>query len=279
MNKTDFQNGYALGFVSGGTVKVGKSLPDWDDDSPVIANGVSTVTNNVVWELTEKGTFRWKVVDQSASVKRASLGSVQLNAIPLEYKVIASKIKQIDVEDGITSVGLCFAVNCERVRIPESVTTIVVAGMFGIKDLDFRISKTIEASQFENHYALETIAINQVVTTINQKAFNNCYSLKEFDFSNITAISVNSFANTISLSGDIVLGSALKSINTNAFSGSAIKSVRFQNTGTLPTIQSTSFSNCPRLKDIYCPWDEGAVANAPWGAIGTTIHYNCVEGV
>ena len=33
-------------------------------------------------------------------------------------------------------------------------------------------------------------------------------------------------------------------------------------------------SNRGTLTDIYVPWAEGAVANAPWGATGATIHYD-----
>jgi hypothetical protein len=39
-------------------------------------------------------------------------------------------------------------------------------------------------------------------------------------------------------------------------------------------IAATAFSQCTALKDIYVPWAEGAVANAPWGAPNATIHYN-----
>lgn len=34
------------------------------------------------------------------------------------------------------------------------------------------------------------------------------------------------------------------------------------------------FEACSNLKDIYVPWAEGEVANAPWGATNATIHYN-----
>ena len=53
----------------------------------------------------------------------------------------------------------------------------------------------------------------------------------------------------------------------------------FQNSiNNLPTIASNAFENCQDLTDIYCPWAEGEVANAPWGATKATIHYNYVEG-
>lgn len=35
-----------------------------------------------------------------------------------------------------------------------------------------------------------------------------------------------------------------------------------------------AFADCYSLTDIYVPWAEGEVANAPWGATNATIHYN-----
>ena len=39
------------------------------------------------------------------------------------------------------------------------------------------------------------------------------------------------------------------------------------------TIHTTAFSEDTALTDIYVPWAEGAVENAPWGATNATIHY------
>lgn len=40
-------------------------------------------------------------------------------------------------------------------------------------------------------------------------------------------------------------------------------------------LESTLFYNCPSLTDIYVPWSEGEISNAPWGAnSNVTIHYN-----
>ncbi len=40
------------------------------------------------------------------------------------------------------------------------------------------------------------------------------------------------------------------------------------------TLDSTPFHNCSGITDIYVPWSEGEVANAPWGANNATIHYD-----
>lgn len=47
---------------------------------------------------------------------------------------------------------------------------------------------------------------------------------------------------------------------------------------TLTTFHATAFTGCANLTDIYVPWAEGEVANAPWGAPNENlvIHYNTV---
>ena len=40
------------------------------------------------------------------------------------------------------------------------------------------------------------------------------------------------------------------------------------------SIHVNAFRKANALADIYVPWSEGEVANAPWGATNATIHYN-----
>ena len=41
-----------------------------------------------------------------------------------------------------------------------------------------------------------------------------------------------------------------------------------------PQIAANAFRRTDALTDIYVPWSEGDVANAPWGAVNATVHYN-----
>ena len=62
-------------------------------------------------------------------------------------------------------------------------------------------------------------------------------------------------------------------IEESAFTGcTGITSLTFK--GTPTSIPAWTFGNCTNLKDIYVPWSEGAVANAPWSATNATIHYD-----
>jgi len=42
------------------------------------------------------------------------------------------------------------------------------------------------------------------------------------------------------------------------------------------SIHAQCFGTNNNLRDIYVPWSQGEVANAPWGATNATIHYNTV---
>lgn len=58
------------------------------------------------------------------------------------------------------------------------------------------------------------------------------------------------------------------------YSVSSITSIIINSTPT--TIDGNAFRRATALTDIYVPWSEGAVANAPWGATAATIHYDTV---
>ena len=102
-------------------------------------------------------------------------------------------------------------------------------------------------------------------------------------------------------------GSTFTSNSGSAFSyASGVKTVTLKNvTGSLPALVFAYMQSCHTVKfigshpetitnncftglgniyvganarniDIYVPWAEGAIANAPWGATKATIHYNTV---
>lgn len=254
----------------------GGGLPDWDDNSPIIASG--TNSNNTYWELTEKGTLMWKLTNPEKSGKAIFSSGSDLHQIPLNYKAIMSKIKQAYISDGITDAAVVWAIKCERVRFPDSLVNAptLISGI-SVKELDISNENFVKLSDYiyNNANTLEKIKLSPNITTINRNAFFNCYSLKEIDLKNILTFKILCFSNCAALDKDIVFNPNLISIESQAFAVSGIKSVKFQNSvDSLPTIANNAFSLCRELTDIYCPWAEGAVANAPWGATNATIHYN-----
>lgn len=88
------------------------------------------------------------------------------------------------------------------------------------------------------------------VTNLGIVCFGGCASLKELPyFPNVTRVASSAFVNCTGLTL-VKFYKKLTSCANNAFTG------------------------CTNLTDIYVPWAEGEVANAPWGATNATIHYN-----
>lgn len=264
----------------------GGSLPDWDDDSPIIASGYSYYTNNITWELTEKGTFRWKIVDINAggsNALNAGLGGTPLSQISLEYQAIAPKIKQMYAADGIKKLEFGYAVNCERVKLPNTlIERPTLPFLPSMKEVDFsdNLFSTLLDYQCNQWVELEKVILSPLLATIPTRAFAQCYSLKDINIENVTTFNGSCFMEDFSLNGNIVFSENLTSIASQAFYRTRIKSVKYQNsTDNLPTIANNAFFQCRELKTIFCPWAEGAVDNVSGGAPNATIYYNVTYDV
>ena len=107
--------------------------------------------------------------------------------------------------------------------------------------------------------------------TINQYAFGECGFTAPV-IENVYKIDTNAFNG--SSMAEITLGVGVLSYNT--FAGcSNLKTVRFIND--TMTIDGNAFYGVRGIvTDIYVPWENGAVANAPWGASSAEIHYDTV---
>ena len=233
-------------------------LPDWDDDSPIIANDRSYVTENVIWELTEKGTFRWKIIDINAGGSNslyAWIGdSALLSSVPLYYQQYCTKIKQIYVPDGIKEVEFLYAINCERIRTPNTLIKCPRwAAMTNIKevDCDSEAYSTLKDYNFAKSYSLEKVKLYSGLTIIPRNTFEDCYLLRDINLENVTTFGIACFRNDFSLKKDIIFSPDLKSIADNAFQYTRIKSVTFQPpNGDFPTIANTAFNNCRNLTEV-----------------------------
>lgn len=66
---------------------------------------------------------------------------------------------------------------------------------------------------------------------------------------------------------------SLCTIRNASFKGcTGLTEITFQSTPT--SISPSAFEGCTNLTTINVPWNEGEVANAPWGATNATINYN-----
>ena len=103
-------------------------------------------------------------------------------------------------------------------------------------------------------------------------AFEYCGNLSEVSLPAAEEINGYAFRQAKKLN-EIWLPNVVK-VTASVFYGSFIAVVKFGKI--VETINSDAFNGSSMTKDIYVPWSEGEVANAPWGATNATIHYNTV---
>ena len=148
--------------------------------------------------------------------------------------------------------------NITKMVIPDGVETICQFAFYGRKKL-------------------ASVAIPDSVATIGNGAFFNCFELQIAELPpNLVTLEAQAFyqnwQSTISR-----IPATVKTIGNGAFyQNSRITSVTFE--GTPTTLHAQAFQGCSNLETINCPWAEGEVANAPWGATNATINYNYSGG-
>ena len=108
---------------------------------------------------------------------------------------------------------------------------------------------SIGTNAFSNWNQLALTSLPEGVTVIGYGAFIGCYNLA------LTTIPAG-----------------VKIIDEYAFLGTGLTSLTFK--GTPTSMADNIFAYCEKITDIYVPWAEGAVDNAPWGAANATVHYN-----
>lgn len=257
----------------------GGDLPDWDDDSPVIASGEGA-TQNSVWELTEKGTLRWTMVDPSLTTGNnaiAGFNTTALSVIPLEFQEVALRVKQAMAAEGFKRFEAVYMPYCSRIKIPSTVTAYTMVNGTSIDEIDLTIGDVTSLPDYayNNQFRLKKAVLPPAITTLPQRSFASNYSLSEINIGNVTVFKNSCFYEAFNLSGTIDFNANLTSIEATAFYRTRLNVLRFHNAlDSLPTIASNSFAQARALADIYVPWAEGAVANAPWGASNATIHFN-----
>ena len=76
---------------------------------------------------------------------------------------------------------------------------------------------------------------------------------------------------------EIRLPQTLKKTNTYSINRiSNLTKVYFTGKPDGISLGGATFDTVNNLRDIYVPWSQGEVANAPWGASRATIHYDTV---
>ena len=249
-------------------------LPDWDDDSPIIISGQG-INEHSTWEITEKGTLKWKQTGLStkANVGFDSVNVTGILAYSNDFAKNAYKVRQVIIDGEFKTCSIVGLPNCERIKISSNAPSLAIA-YTGLKELDLTFFTKMREYQCTELFNLRDVILNPSWVTLESYSFQRCVSLKNINLENITTFNRNSMEETMALE-QVIFSANLLAINQRAFYRSGITSAIFLNaTDNLPTIANDAFHQASQLKDIYVPWAEGEVANAPWGATNATIHYN-----
>lgn len=149
-----------------------------------------------------------------------------------------------------------------------------------------------------NYFYVEKVILPTDTTEIGDSAFRYCLNLpniseyweniiyiRESSFDYCESLSIDHLPPNVSVIGDYTfrgchklsfsrIPKSVTSIGLAAFNAGWRNSNSIIFEGTPQTIASNAFISNPNVTDIYVPWAEGAIANAPWGATNATIHYN-----
>lgn len=157
----------------------------------------------------------------------------------------------------------------------RSLTISDSANQYVVALLSYLFANSSTSANSGYYTSLEKVYLPQNFKNVSPYMFWNCINLKTLiGVSLIDDIADYAFGGCVSLT-EFPHMPNLKLIRARAFEGcSGLTEVKFYNT--LTSLANNAFSWCSNLTDIYCPWSEGAVTNAPWGATNATIHYNTI---
>ena len=169
------------------------------------------------------------------------------------------------------------------VKIDPSVTDLrtKIQGQLGITSIDFQnVERTNgDTALFYGCANLRTIYAPNMEWAGNS-LFQNCYALYEDGTINLAEImpvltTMSSWIFRGCRFVKAILPATLNKTYAKTFGeASRMHTVYFTGAPAVINIDVSTFD--ATVTDIYVPWSEGAVRNAPWGATSATIHYNTV---
>ena len=167
--------------------------------------------------------------------------------------------------------------NLVLTSLPENLKYINRYAFYGCNNITLTsLPENIEYigdSAFQNCTNLALTSLPEKIKMIELATFNYCTNLALTSLpDNIEYIARIAFSDCTNLALTS-LPEKLRTIESYAFRRCInLQSLRFK--APVLAIAGNAFQGCINLRDIYVPWSEGQVLNAPWGATNATIHYN-----
>ncbi len=249
VTKAYFYNQGTGGFVGEFVESELKEIETLIDESGVLEDTEGSVSEKVE-QLIEKAeeanlpSIKWLEVNENGypTVVDASCAPTT-NYLCYQYSLAYPSnymyVEKVILPNNLTEIGVCAFRYTRLSSVPNCWENLIV----------------LKESCFDGCGSLQVDYLPPNVSDIEGYAFRNC---NKVSFSKIPK--------------------SVKTISAYAFNGGWRNSNSITFEGIPDSIGATTFVNNSNITDIYCPWAEGEVANAPWGATNATIHYNYVEG-
>lgn len=178
----------------------------------------------------------------------------------------ASKIRVVELPDGLTSIGDLAFYGCENittVRIPKEVTSIGDYAFMQCKQLlVVNLPNGLErigASAFQECESLESIVFPNALTTIGSKAFYRCYELRAVQVPSSVTEMGNSIFSYCTGMVQAVINAPITVLPKWTFYGCAVLS-DITLAETITVTDELAFEGCDRLNAVYTSSDDIEIA-------------------
>lgn len=160
-----------------------------------------------------------------------------------------------------------------------SIDDIASGALTSLEDVTISVSNIATDAFRFNHFKI--VRLPNVVELLNGMEFASS-TIQYIEIPNLTKIINGFYGNErlVATVGDeqekILRLKKITYLGQFAFYGTRALKTYFYQPASSMSLHGNAFYQAKVMTDIYVPWSEGEVANAPWGATNATIHYNTV---
>lgn len=261
--------GYTLSKV---TANVNVSASGENKFTQLVDGSITEVTaGDLAGVTTLKGYAFYNALKLSKIVLPEGLTNIEYNAFVHSTNLYIDR--EIHIPLSLIQIGTAFK------TLPKTVVVHYAGDLSNWLSINFPPNNGPLSSRDGSHLYINNnellqgdITIPDGITIIPSEAFHKLLDIADVNTNQAQIIGRSAFAH--SSVENVVLGSAVTTFDDPfQFSDcTKLRTVRFNSTPT--GLESRTFIRSTNLTDIYVPWAEGAVSEAPWGATNATIHYN-----
>ena len=118
-----------------------------------------------------------------------------------------------------------------------------------------------------------SLVLPEGLNQVGPEAFYRYSTLESVTFpESLTLIAGSAFANCTALTSLVIPSRVIRILSHAFYNCTGLTTVTFKSIPVLMT--GNAFQGCTNITDIYVPWSQYNVRDAPWGAVNATIHFD-----